>query len=74
MRIILSSFGVVRISLNSIFFQFQVNIKKLLGIESSDNRLIYRTPLTLLKTEEQIDADDDVNFCPMDVKAFVIQR
>uniref|UniRef100_U5EZM2 Alpha-mannosidase n=1 Tax=Corethrella appendiculata TaxID=1370023 RepID=U5EZM2_9DIPT len=48
-----------------------INIKKLLGID--ENKEMFSTPLTLLKKQEAI-YSDDIEICPMDIKAFVIQR
>lgn len=56
---------------NFFFFIFQLNIKKLLDLD--DGHEIYGSALTLLRKQEPV-ASDDVSFCPMDTKAFIIQR
>lgn len=48
-----------------------VNLKKLLSI--SDTKYMHTAPLTLLKRENLI-TSDDIHMCPMDVKAFIIER
>lgn len=48
-----------------------LNIRKLLGI--ADDAEIHDTLLTLLNKHGQI-SSDDINFCPMDTKAFIISR
>lgn len=48
-----------------------LNIKKLLDLD--DGHEIYGSALTLLRKQEPV-ASDDVSFCPMDTKAFIIQR
>lgn len=48
-----------------------MNIKKTIGIE--DERKIYSSLLTLLKRDSVIQADE-IDFCPMDTKAFIVNR
>lgn len=38
-----------------------------------DGHEVYASPLTLLRRQEPVSADD-LNLCPMDTKAFIIQR
>jgi alpha-mannosidase II len=47
------------------------NVKRLFGL--SDSKEIYSAPLTLLKTDAQL-TSDEVSICPMDIKAFIIER
>ncbi|XP_055849655.1 alpha-mannosidase 2 isoform X2 [Episyrphus balteatus] len=49
------------------------NIKRLMSIAEEENINIYKTPLTFIGKKQQI-ASDEINFCPMDTKAFIIQR
>lgn len=49
----------------------QLNIKKLLDLD--DGHEIFGSAVTLLRKQEPL-AADDVSFCPMDMKAFIIQR
>uniref|UniRef100_A0A1Q3FDG5 Alpha-mannosidase n=1 Tax=Culex tarsalis TaxID=7177 RepID=A0A1Q3FDG5_CULTA len=48
-----------------------LSIKKLLNLD--DGHEVYGAPLTLLRRQEPVSADD-LNLCPMDTKAFIIQR
>lgn len=48
-----------------------LSIKKLLNLD--DGHEVYGSPLTLLRRQEPVSADD-LNLCPMDTKAFIVQR
>ncbi|XP_058811986.1 alpha-mannosidase 2 [Topomyia yanbarensis] len=48
-----------------------LNIKKLLNLD--DGHEIYASLLTLLRKQELV-SSDDISLCPMDIKAYIIQR
>lgn len=49
----------------------QINIRKLLGIH--DSKEIHNAPITLLVKEDLLQSEE-VNLCPMDLKAFIVNR
>lgn len=49
----------------------KINIRNLLGLQN--NAKIFSSPLTFVETNEKI-TTDHVDFCPMEIKSFVIQR
>lgn len=50
----------------------QLNLKRLLGYDESDEREIYRTTLTMLEAKEKVN-DDSIVLCPMDIKGFIMK-
>ncbi|XP_055903660.1 alpha-mannosidase 2 isoform X2 [Eupeodes corollae] len=50
-----------------------INIKRLLSLSDEENASIYKTVLTFIGKKQPI-TTDEINFCPMDTKAFIIQR
>lgn len=52
-------------------FDMQVNLQRFLNLD--DHQTVYNSTLTLLRKDTPVIADE-INLCPMDVKAFIIHR
>lgn len=52
--------------------RFQLNLRRTFGL--ADDQPIHASRITLLERGAELSGADDIDMCPMDIKAFIISR